>query len=615
MIPHFKIETNNQTIEDDKATAIEVCLTENDAGYIVLTVNDYKSVNYIDLLDNFNQLDISIKRDSGSYTKVFGGHISNLRPRLDISGEMLVCSAWDFGNALNLMHCDTSYGAESANPSLTSIQDIAQDLIKNYVCKTFNGSGSYWSVGWGYIEDVLNSFSITSLESPYFTCKEILNRLCALGSAYAAQNSTVGPHWHLDPAGNVMMKLINADATGTPLYPWTRYWGGSQAASTIEVAKDQLLYDFQDLIEEYANHELLSSTFRKPATDIWCEDGGPTWGQIHCTTSYSPTHFIVGSHSLKIVYSGLPDYGGAFYPSTHNAAWDFTKCGSPKNVPHLNFYVYSTNTDYFGASIYLVKDDPTDGMTDYFATQLSSFITPEANKWIFVSLPIGPYWARDPLLSSGAWIPFGAFVTDAPSVSWSNINCLVIDAASGSGDTSYYDDIHFSGQIMREAKDTSEINSTRKDRQHFQRLDSATDDTLLASNDSGTAALLCYAELLRRARRSIVGKIEIPGNETILPGQTVHIHAAKKPDGTFRSHSWGGNTGDMRVKEVRHRISIDGFKTQLDLTDDLTNSLAFGVPDNYSLLKEYAMALGHAEAKDLKSSGVDVLIPRLSKNY
>ncbi len=53
----------------------------------------------------------------------------------------------------------------------------------------------------------------------------------------------------------------------------------------------------------------------------------------------------------------------------------------------------------------------------------------------------------------------------------------------------------------------------------------------------------------------------------------------------------------------------------LNLTDDVTNTHAFAAPDQMSLLQEYAGALGHAEAKNLKASGIDFTIDRLAKAY
>lgn len=151
------------------------------------------------------------------------------------------------------------------------------------------------------------------------------------------------------------------------------------------------------------------------------------------------------------------------------------------------------------------------------------------------------------------------------------------------------------------------------------RNDVAVDGTLKASDDAGLAARIARAELLRRAQTPIVGMIRIPMTATLLPGQTVHIHACLKKGYNLTDANAFKIDKDFRVKELRHIIGQGArygrFETQLNLTDDVTNSHAFGAATQQSLLMEYAGALGHAEARDLKGSGIDPLIPRLSKAY
>lgn len=606
----MKIETNGVTITDDQRISAQIVRPESDVGYSILLINDYQSKNYSDVFAKFNSLDISISQDSGSYTKVFSGPINNVRPRMSMSGEVLEVNAWDWGLALKKTHCNTGYGAESANPSTHHIQGITQDLVTNYINKSFNGSSTEWGLTNTKIENVLSAFEITSLESPYLDNFTLFSRICDLGTAYGVANATVGPHWYVDPDKKVYLKLINADSSDGL---WTRYYKGSQSASTLRVKKDLFEYDFQDLTEEYANIIVLASAFRKPAYDIWSEDGGPSWGTDGCTATYSTDYFIVGSHSLKLhdTGSGLRT---AWYPSGHNAGWDFTKCGTQNSIPHFNFYVngYKDVThDYFGAYLYLATDSALFGGTneDYFAFQLNEAVTSASREWFYVSVPVGPYWAMDPAIKGTSW-KWHKTEHVGGAADWSNINAIILTALNDTVTDPYYDDIHFSGQIIREAIDTSEVTATKKARQHFMRLDSATDDTLKASDDSGTAARLAYAELLKRSALPMIGKIRIPGAETFLPGQTTCIYAGMKADGAYRI-----NGVDMRARQVTHFYDQNGFITELNLTSDVTNAHALAVPTAYSQLKEYAMALGHAEAKDLKSSGIDVLIPKLSKSY
>jgi hypothetical protein len=246
------------------------------------------------------------------------------------------------------------------------------------------------------------------------------------------------------------------------------------------------------------------------------------------------------------------------------------------------------------------------------------------NKWVHFSLPIGPYYALDPALqkedgtSDFEWTSVGV-----PSPSWGSINGLAIAIVNDATYDVYMDDIHFSGQIIREAKDSSEITAVKKQHQKFIRSDCALDDTCKMgtprTTDTGTAARLCYAELLRRSQTPTVGIIHVPGAPTMLPGQTLHIHAAKRSNsgtcavcgapGTFRIAQ------DMRIKELRHNYTNSGFSTMLNLTSDVTNSNAFGVPTAYSLILEQAYGLTHGEARDLKSGGIDPLLLRLTETY
>jgi len=609
MIPKCKIETLGCTMENTDGLSVEVLRPENDVGYAIVSVPDNQTSKYINVFDQFNTLDISFKMNTDTYTKVFSGPIADVKPKKGIDGQYLEVTAWDWGIALKKTLCNSSYGVESDNPTLEAIQEIIQHLVTNYVNLSLAGATTNWGLDSTDVENVLAAFDITSLISPYHDNFTLVNRLCDLGTAYAVANATVGPHWYVDTDKHLRMKLINASSTDGL---WTRYYGSTQATATLEVDKDFILYDFQKSTEEYANYIILSSAFRKPAVDIWCEDGGPAWGNASAATppvtmwSYSNTQYKVGSHSLK-----LHDTDGAggdiYYPSTHDAAWDFTRCGTHDDIPHLNFYVYATSTDFYDNVVELATDHPAwGGANDYFYFQWNQLITPQANKWFYISLPVGPYWGVDPSIADTGWEWLDGV---GGGQTWSEINGIEFEVEPNVGVSAYIDDLHLSGKIIREAIDTSEITATKRARQYFMRLDSAVDDTLFAADDSGTAARLVKAELFKRSQQPYIGKIEIPGAETLLPGQTLHIHACKTSDGTFRTDS------DMRAKEVRHRWLNNGLRTEVNLTSDVTNSHAFAVPSAYTVLKEYAMALGHAEAKDLKASGVDRMLPRLSVNY
>lgn len=578
-------------------------------------MNDYQSKNYVGVFDLFTSLKISFRYGSNSWVEVFDGYISNVKPRISPQGEMLDVAAWGLGWALIKTHCNTSYGVESDNPTLTHPEEILTHLITNYINLSFGVGNTHWGIG-DQVEAVYAALDVTSLESPYLDNFFILNRLCDLVNAYsgglATPRTDPSIHWYVDVSGNLCVKEIDQDHSGVT---WQRYWNGTQALSTIEVQKDMILYDFRKNIEEYANKVVLSTAFRKPASDIWTEDNGPVWGTFDATATYSVAQFIVGSHSLLVEPNNAPAVGGAYYPSTRDAHWDFTSCSSQNTIPTLNFYVYASDVNCFGYPVYLFTDSLVCGgaANHYYWAQLNHYMTPRANKWVHISMPIGPHYAIKPelQLDTGA-DEFEWNVVGAPD--WADINGIALLAGAVNAMDKHFDDLHFAGKLIREATDASEITATQKCHQKVLRLDTAVDDLLKdgtpGTTDLGTAAQLCYSELLRRAEQPIVGLIQVPGAESILPGQTIHVHACKQAAGTFRINK------DMRVKELKHVFSMEtGFKTILNLTDDLMNSHAFGVPTAYSLLKEYAGALGHSEAKDLKASGIDRLLTRLSESY
>jgi len=374
---------------------------------------------------------------------------------------------------------------------------------------------------------------------------------------------------------------------------WPTYWNGSQADSTIEVTKDMVLYDFRKNIEQFANDIILASDLRKPGYDYWTNNQSGLWGHTadHIALTDEATIKIVGSHSLR---AESPDSVGGFfwYPSAQNLAWDFSKIGSVNTIPTINFYARRS-----GAIGDLTITLET-AANNWFNWSISDVLT-DADEWYHVSLSIGENYNR----ADFEWGIVG-------SPSWANINYVSFTLDASSGIYVYIDDLHLSGKIVRQAYDSGNITSNNE-YQRFIRNDMALDDTFKAAVDTGTAARLAKAELLRRMQTPIVGAIQIPGAVDILPGQLIRVHACQKSDGDFRINK------DMRIKEIQHvfRPKPIGFRTMLNLTDDLYNAHAFGAPTATSILMEYAGALGHAEARDLKSSGIDILIPMLSKDY
>jgi len=494
------------------------------------------------------------------------------------------------------------------------------DLITEHINKIFGvavGGGADWGIT-NKVDNVHAGLSVTFLDSQYFDNFVNINRVCDLVSSWAAAQVPVEPsvHWFVDPSSNLYMKEMDADHSDGN---WDQYWGGTeavdpgtQASSTITVARDMILYGFKKNVEEYANHIVLSSKLRLPSEDYWTEDNGGAalWGVDNAVVSNSATH-IVGSHSLLIEPTDNVLDAEAYYPAGENAGWDITHAGSEKTVPCLSFYIRKNASVTF-ANLALFT---TDHDNDYFYLNGIDALMGANNVFEHYLYPIGPY-ANLVDEHRDVWGEAGA-------PDWTDINGIefTINSATTQSDL-YVDDLHISGVVVREAKDAAEI-AANKTHMRFIRNDTAVNDTLTegtpGTTDTGTAARLAYAELLRRSQTPIVGIIQIPLAVDILPGQKVHIHACLKKGykltdtGAFRIDK------DFRVKEIKHVIGgaarYNGFETQLNLTDDVHNTHAFGAPTAYSLLKQHAGALGHSEARNLKGAAIDNLIPRLSESY
>ena len=592
MYPQFKLEVSGSTFINDKALTIQIVRPENNISFALLTVDDYKSESYVDLFDVFTPITLSLRYSPDAWTKVFAGQITTASPKLVGRTEVLEVAAWGEGKAFIKTKCDTSYGLESQNPTKDTPQEILQDLVTNYVNKAFGGAATGYAIDNTKVENVHAGLSVTHLPGLYTDNFTMVNRLCDVVNAYAQTLGApeVSIHWYVDPDKNFYAKKIDADhSDGT----WDRYWNGSQAASAIVVKEDMVVYDYRKQVEEYANKIVLCSVLRKPGYDYWTNNQSGLWGHTaaHIALTDEATVKKVGTHSLRI--ESPTSVGGFFwYPSAQNAGWDITKITSTDTIPTLNFYFRRSNT-ISGVDV-SINTDAANYINWNFNTELAN-----ADTWYHFSLPLGPYYDET---TDFKW-------TDHGTIDWTDINYFEFGWNASSGIYGYLDDLHFTGKIVREAYNSTAI-AAHDEWQHIVRNDTAVDDSLIAATDTGLAARLAFAELIRRALEPIVTTIEIPLAPTLLPGQTLLNQACQKADGSYRINQ------DFRVKELRHIIKLpNGCRTLLNLTSDVTNTHAFAAPTPYSLLMEYAGALGHAEARDLKASGLDVLIPRLSKDY
>jgi len=217
---------------------------------------------------------------------------------------------------------------------------------------------------------------------------------------------------------------------------------------------------------------------------------------------------------------------------------------------------------------------------------------PNAGEWYQLDFP----------LRGEAWD-----IAGAPD--WANIDYIgvyFVNTGYAGANDFWLDDLHLSGKIIREAYNSTDI-GTYDEHQKIIKMDSAVDDSMKATDDTGTAARLAYAELLTRQSIPIVGEIVTPGIVDVLPGQQIHPHANKQASGSYRIDK------DFRIKRILHSFNVAGFTTTSQVTDDLTNTFAKGPSDLASLFSSVMFV--DPEAQSLKAMGIDTLVPRLSKDY
>jgi len=582
---------------------------ENNYDTAVLSFVDRYSAYYEDSIAKFDEIKIYFKNASeGSWTQFFGGTIRNVMPSTSGQGYLYQVLCKGYGAALEATHCNRDYGSESAHPTLDTAKEILQDLVSNFVNKSFAGSNTGYGITNTKIADIASGATIKYVNNPYRSCLEVVNIVCELASAIGG-GSSAGAHWIVDNNKNLIVNTIGAHENTEV---WPDWWNTDRANSTLEEGVDFLDCTIVDKSEEFANKVVLVTDFRRPAYDSIFTDGHASdwgaetaWGSPPFTVNWTDdaTTKIVGNYSLKADMGG--NFSGSrygWYPAGQNAGWDITKWGSERNPPRWNFYHRSHYLN-----IVEVRMFTTDYQTDYYKLDVGGlvFYDDPIDTWVFHSIPVGPYHASVADSQEPRWVVGGG------NPDWSNINgiCFYLQQTQDN-EWLHLDDMHFSGKIARCAYNSTNIASNSE----YQKVlisRNAMDDSCVAADDTGFAARIAYAELLRRQQqpKTIIFTTSTD-LKAAMPGQKIHVHACKKADGTFRVDA------DMRIVELQAEFSgTGGLFFTVTATTDLLNTRPVNLPDQYALWQEN-MFVNSAEAKNIRSGAeVDLLIPLISKDY
>lgn len=614
----YKVTIDGTDYEEEFLN-VQVTGRECDVASAILVADNKQGGFWTDTVDVFDDITIQMRAvthatpQGGSLQTVFGGTVREVKPYASMGGFYTAIKCKGLGAALEDTHCKDMFGRKSNQPTLYAVEDILEDLVDSSINKSYSSANNTgYSISKDYIPTIDAALEIPFFNAPYQTCKEVVNLVCTLDTAYRA-GSTAGPQWFVNSDGDLRVKTIGSQQAdgGHGGGAWGTYYNGQAANTDAKLYEDEDFYEYTltKPTDQYANSVVLAFDLRKPAHDYITEynadagdpDGGALlWGNDGLDDVTDVTgDTAVGDYAVKFDPDGN-NVGYGYYPSTADAGWDVTKWGSAKSVPTVNFYILYH--DAGNVYVYL-SDNTVARKTDYFRIYVNSYIDLSVDdQWQYVSLPIGPYYK--------IWLENTYFEWTDTDGDWTNVDSVEfrIDGAAV-GAYIYIDDLHFTGKCVREAVDTSKVTSYHE-HQHAILSRTPLDDSAVASDDSGMAGQLCYAELLRRVTPPRTFTCTIPFKPLLKPGEYFTLYAGKTSAGTYKL-----NGVDFRTLQYTHFCTQQARpQTSLILTDDVKNSFPLSPLNQRAILNEY-MLVNNEKATDMQGGDVDLLIPHLRKTY
>src|SRR5256712_3902718 len=496
-------------------------------------------------------------------SKVFGGTIEDITPILNTGGDRLQVHCYGWARALNDSLVATDFGSLSDNSGITTFDAAITSIINSWV----NPNG--YQLTTAYIQSFAPSLTyILFRNDPAF---QAIKQLCDLLTAGDPSVSTVNPvEFWVDPAENCHLAPLGA-------------WGSDPNPSTypnaLNVGRDQIENNFRQDIEAQVNKVHFIGGFVKPPnTDAFTEGTASSWsltangGGSGCASDDSSTgNFKKGGKSIKGSFSGgSSDLVFLNYNSVGNLGWQVDHWGGKISPPSIDFYFKSDHNPY-NIRVQFVTSGGTVSTTNRVMIK-------DAN-WHIMSSEGGPLYFG----------PYG----DTPSTgaNWSTVNQIgfIFDyapTAIASGNV-WVDGLIIEGQTHYVATDST----------HQAKY--GTRETQFASHrvrELASLQALAKAELFRLHGTRLKGSIRVPGVADILPGQLAIVTA---PSANYTS-------AIFRVLQVKHSFGMDGFITELMLTDDLTNYQALQVTSMSDMLLQlpHTAPVNRRQEQDTLGGGV-----------
>lgn len=630
-IIHKGATTVYQYNEDPLVESLTVTGRENGIRTAVLTCPNKRGLIYPDNADVFDQV-LIYQVLFGETIEFFRGTIRKVESNAQ-NKEFVDLKCKGTGFALENTNCSTNYGYTSVNPTDDTIKEIIDDLITNYVNLSYGSANNTgYALNSGLVETIDAGLSIPYVNFPYNKCSSVIDRLLMLDTAYR-NGSTAGPHWIVtDFGGTTYLRVKTIGTTqASGVGQWGKYAGGTEAKVILKEGINFFSYTTHRSAGEYANNICLITDLRKPGYDYITEGQVANWDDTDVTLTddaggglNEPAAPMVGTTFIRAA-SEIDGTCYFWYIDSEDLAWNVDAMGSSANPPRLNFYLSCNDVSdatQIGVNFFTARGaDYYSYLNDAAAWTLQHALTKD-DEWQHFSIPIGTYAEKGFLTNrryaGSAAADINWHWSKTGNGDWSNINGIMFQFdGTADRDVICVDDLHISGKIIREAVDTSEVTAHDEIQLPIISID-ALDDSCVASDDTGMAGAMAYAELLRRV--NIPETIEF--KTTMFPdlraGEYFALSFRKRPiskGDITKALTFYHEEEDFRVLKYTHRIGKQGAYTHVTATDDLLNSFPITNMDQRSLLNEF-MLVNNEEAKNMRSSGnVDLLVEHLRKPY
>jgi hypothetical protein len=511
---------------------------------------------------------------------VYGGYVENLDPNLP--NDMVDVQSRGYGVALLMSIYLKQYATSTPQ---TIINDIVDNSI-NLATKDGIVLSTGYQITRSYVQNLGASLGLfsTTQHNAQTALHDLTDIMTVQGSPAA---------FFVDPAEN--LHLVPIGPSGSP--NWTTDPFPATYGTTLAVGVNQITNKFQRDIKSLRNRVKYYGVAQFPENyDAWTEGNSASWGterlgtNVTATLSDPTSPVFMGSKSIQChlddhLSNGVALNGAVFYPSAKNLGLDFTKLGSAYAPPIFDFCIRLAYAGNIGADANIPQEIffATDATNRFEYNLISSGAQtaqqsilniqgPGAatqNFWYHIMLPVGPNGGTaffntpvlNTLLSPTFTGPSQYLFQTVGTPNWNNINYIGFYSASNAVAGAHTADFYFDawrilgGRYYIAYDNRTVANGRYPDMREIPFTDPISKgDTLLQNYAKG--------ELLRLRNTILRGGIHLPVFGDIIPEQQVTVTA---PSANLSSTP-------LRVQQVIHRFSNKGLFTELQLTDDFTNS-------------------------------------------